>query len=88
MTQNALIDFLIFRKKKSLKLYSIGPRVLETPLFQACIRSIPSGYGLCSLFVPGDRHVVLGTKKGSLQIFDLGSATMTEEVEAHQKEIW
>ena len=66
----------------------MGPGLKKLFFFQACIRSIPSGYGLCSLFVPGDRHVVLGTKKGSLQIFDLGSATMTEEVEAHQKEIW
>ena len=57
-------------------------------VFQTCIRSIQSGYGLCCLFVPGDRHIVLGTKKGSLQIFDVSSATMTEEVDAHEKEIW
>ena len=46
------------------------------------------GYGLCSTFVPGDRHVVLGTKKGTLQVFDLGSGEMTEEVEAHSGEVW
>ena len=50
-----------------------------------CIRTIPSGYGLCSLFVPGDRHVIVGTKKGSLQIFDLDKSEMTEEVDtAHR----
>ena len=54
-----------------------------------CIRTVPSGYGLCVLFVPGDRHVIVGTKKGSIQIFDLDKAEMTEEIhEAHNKEIW
>ena len=38
--------------------------------------------------MPGDRHVVIGTKKGTLQIFDLASSSMTEEVDAHQKEVW
>ena len=55
---------------------------------QTCIRTMPSGYGLCGCFVPGDRHVVIGTKKGTLQIFDLASAALTEEVAAHEKEIW
>jgi hypothetical protein len=66
----------------------ISPVADDFTFLQTCVRSIASGYGLCSLFVPGDRHVVLGTKKGSLQIFDLGSASMTEEVDAHAKEIW
>ena len=55
---------------------------------QNCIRTIKSGYGLCSMFVPGDRHAIIGTKKGSIQIFDIGSASMTEEIQAHDKEIW
>ena len=56
---------------------------------QTCIRTIPSGYGLSCLFVPGDRHVLVGTKKGSLQIFDLNKAEISEEVhDAHSKEIW
>ena len=56
---------------------------------QHCIRTIGSGYGLTCLFVPGDRHVIVGTKQGSLQIFDLDKAEITEEIsEAHTKEIW
>lgn len=55
---------------------------------QSCIRTIKSGYALCSSFVPGDRHAIVGTKKGMIQIFDIGSASMTEEVQAHDKEIW
>ena len=55
---------------------------------QSCIRTIQSGYGLSSLFVPGDRHAIVGRKKGSLQIFNIGSASLTEEIQAHDKEIW
>ncbi|XP_040582090.1 WD repeat-containing protein 3 [Lepeophtheirus salmonis] len=56
---------------------------------QTCIRTMESGYGLCSSFVVGDRQVVVGTKKGSLQLFDLNSAIMTEEIEdAHNGEVW
>lgn len=29
---------------------------------QKCIRTMSSGYCLSSFFVPGDRHVVVGTK--------------------------
>ena len=41
-----------------------------------CIRTIGSGYGLSCLFVPGDRHVIVGTKQGSIQIFDLDKGTI------------
>lgn len=54
-----------------------------------CIRTISSGYGLSCLFVPGDRGVIVGTKQGTLQIFDLDKAEMIEEIsDAHDKEIW
>jgi U3 small nucleolar RNA-associated protein 12 len=46
------------------------------------------GYALCSVFAPGDRHVVLGTKGGKLQIFDINTGQMTEEVAAHTGEVW
>lgn len=55
---------------------------------QVCVRTVASGYCLSSLFVPGDRQVVVGTRKGTIQIFDIASAEMTEEIEAHEKEIW
>ena len=31
------------------------------------IRTIASGYGLCGIFAPGDRHVVIGTKTGAVE---------------------
>lgn len=56
---------------------------------QACIRTMASGYVLSAIFVPSDRQIVAGKKKGSLQIFDFAAAEMTEEVEeAHSKEVW
>lgn len=33
-----------------------------------CIRTIPSGYALTGEFVPGDRHVVIGTKTGAVEV--------------------
>ena len=54
----------------------------------ACVRSIPCGNALACLFAPGDRHVLVGTKSGVIQIFDIGSGEMTEEIQAHNGEIW
>lgn len=34
------------------------------PITGACLSTMDSGYGLCCLFAPGGRHVVLGTKVG------------------------
>ncbi|KAJ1977984.1 beta transducin [Dimargaris verticillata] len=53
-----------------------------------CIRTIPCGYALCCDFLPGDKHVVVGTKSGHLELFDLASATLLESIEAHTAEIW
>ncbi|KXS14190.1 WD40 repeat-like protein [Gonapodya prolifera JEL478] len=53
-----------------------------------CIRSIPSGYALCSAFVPGNKHALIGTKGGHLEIFDLTSSEMIESIEAHTGALW
>lgn len=53
-----------------------------------CIRTMPCDYALCSLFAPGDRHIILGTKSGKLQIFDIGSGSLLEEFEAHAGAVW
>ena len=52
------------------------------------MRTIPCSYGLSSLFAPGDRHAMIGTKSGKIQIFDIGSGEMTEEISAHSGEVW
>lgn len=33
-----------------------------------CVRSVPCGFGLSVAFAPGDRHLLVGTKEGNLQV--------------------
>lgn len=53
-----------------------------------CIRTMSCGYALCSLFVPGDRHVIVGTKSGQLHVFDLSSGLELDAVDAHDGAVW
>uniref|UniRef100_A0A3Q2D293 WD repeat-containing protein 3 n=1 Tax=Cyprinodon variegatus TaxID=28743 RepID=A0A3Q2D293_CYPVA len=52
------------------------------------VRTMACDYALCSLFVPGDRQIILGTKSGKLQIFDLASGSLLETVDAHSGAVW
>ncbi|KAK2905151.1 hypothetical protein Q8A67_006950 [Cirrhinus molitorella] len=52
------------------------------------IRTMECEYALCSLFVPGDRQIILGTKSGKIQIFDLASGSLLETAEAHDGALW
>eukprot|EP00053_Salpingoeca_punica_P016262 m.152757 g.152757 ORF g.152757 m.152757 type:complete len:480 (+) comp16922_c0_seq3:1287-2726(+) len=54
----------------------------------ACLRSLDCGYGLTCAFVPGNRHALIGTKAGTLLLFDLASGNLVESHEAHAKELW
>ncbi|CDP15296.1 unnamed protein product [Coffea canephora] len=53
------------------------------PSTGSCLRTIDSGYGLCGLFVPGNKYAVIGTKGGTIEIVDVRSGTCVEVVEAH-----
>ena len=53
-----------------------------------CLRSLDADYGLCAAFAPGNRHVLIGTRAGQVQLFELGSGAMLENIEAHTKAIW
>ncbi|XP_061493848.1 WD repeat-containing protein 3 isoform X2 [Rhineura floridana] len=53
-----------------------------------CIRTMACEYALCSLFVPGDRQVIVGTKTGKLQLFDLASGILLETLDAHDGALW
>ncbi|KFA80268.1 hypothetical protein S40288_04554 [Stachybotrys chartarum IBT 40288] len=55
---------------------------------QNCIRTFECGYALCCSFLPGDKVVVVGTKAGELQIFDVASASLLDSVDAHEGAIW
>jgi U3 small nucleolar RNA-associated protein 12 len=52
------------------------------------IRSWSCGFALCSAFLPGDKIVVLGTKEGELELFDLPSSEAVDVVKAHEGTLW
>ncbi|XP_046345376.2 WD repeat-containing protein 3-like [Haliotis rufescens] len=52
------------------------------------IRTMPCEYAITSMFAPGDRHVIIGTKSGKLQIFDVASGSLLEDIEAHSGPLW
>lgn len=54
----------------------------------ACLRTVETGYALSLCFVPGDRHVLLGDKNGSLLIVDIVIGDIIETIPAHSKELW
>uniref|UniRef100_A0A7G3B4Q4 Putative wd40-repeat-containing subunit of the 18s rrna processing complex n=1 Tax=Lutzomyia longipalpis TaxID=7200 RepID=A0A7G3B4Q4_LUTLO len=53
-----------------------------------CIRTLDVGAILCSLFVPGDRHVLLGLKTGELVIVNIVVGVIVETIPAHLKDLW
>lgn len=57
------------------------------PSSGSCLRTIDSKHGLCSLFVPRNKHALVGTKDGMIEIIDIGSGTCIEEVKAHGSNI-
>ncbi|ELR03168.1 hypothetical protein VC83_04828 [Pseudogymnoascus destructans] len=64
----------------SLKIWNVKTRT--------CIRTFECGYALCCSFLPGDKIVVVGTKAGELELFDVASAVLIDTVKAHEGAIW
>ena len=56
----------------------------------SCIRSFACDYALTSLFLSDDNHVLIGTKSGKIQLFNINAANMMENVIAHEEEsaVW
>lgn len=53
-----------------------------------CIRSMDCGYALCVKFLPGDALVIVGTKSGQIQLFDVASSSLIDTVDAHEGSLW
>ena len=79
--------------KNIAKVWNVGSR--------SCIRSLHlnsssssssskkhGSYGLCSVFLPGDTHIVIGTREGYLLIVDIALGEIVYTEKAHEKEIW
>ena len=58
------------------------------PQTAACLHTIDSGYGLAALFAPGQKHAVLGTKEGNLELFDIGASSLLASTKAHEGAVW
>uniref|UniRef100_A0A336KWX1 CSON000766 protein n=1 Tax=Culicoides sonorensis TaxID=179676 RepID=A0A336KWX1_CULSO len=54
----------------------------------ACLRTVTADYALCTCFVPGDRHILVGTKSGHLLIIDVVVGEIIEDIPAHESEVW
>ena len=52
------------------------------------MRTIEAGYGLSAIFAPGNRHAVVGTKEGNLDIIDVGASSRLQSIEAHSGAVW
>lgn len=48
-----------------------------------CVRTMPSGYGLCGFFVAGNDHVLVGTKEGHLELYDLRVGELAQRETPH-----
>ncbi|KAI5444853.1 hypothetical protein KIW84_013219 [Lathyrus oleraceus] len=57
--------------------------LIGNPSTGSCLRTIDSGYGLCSLSLPSNKYGLVRTKDGRLEIIDIGSGTRVEVIEAH-----
>ncbi|KAF8640072.1 hypothetical protein AX17_001313 [Amanita inopinata Kibby_2008] len=54
----------------------------------ACIRTMECGYAICSTFLPGDRHIAVGTKTGDILLYDVASSSLIGTIKAHTGTVW
>ena len=47
-----------------------------------------TGHGVTSVFLPGNKHVLLGTKKGTLELYDISASVQREVVQVHDGVVW
>jgi U3 small nucleolar RNA-associated protein 12 len=53
-----------------------------------CLRTLECGYALCCTFIPGDKVVLVGTKEGNIEMFDIASSILLTSIEAHDGPVW
>ncbi|KAI9595716.1 WD40-repeat-containing domain protein [Syncephalis fuscata] len=73
-------DLLCSASNNMLKIWNVHTNT--------CIRSMECGYALCSLFLPNNKHVLIGTKTGQLELYDIASSSLLESIDAHQGAVW
>ncbi|EXJ66894.1 uncharacterized protein A1O5_10089 [Cladophialophora psammophila CBS 110553] len=55
---------------------------------QTCLRTLDCGHALGVAFLPGDKIVVVGTREGTLEVFDIAASTLLDTINAHERDIW
>jgi U3 small nucleolar RNA-associated protein 12 len=55
---------------------------------QNCLRTLECGYALCCSFLPGDKIVVVGTKDGDIELYDIAASSQLDKISAHEGAIW
>ncbi|PFH51427.1 hypothetical protein AMATHDRAFT_74976 [Amanita thiersii Skay4041] len=53
-----------------------------------CIRTMECGYAICCTFLPGDRHIAVGTKTGEILLYNIASSSLLETIKAHTGAVW
>ncbi|MES1914433.1 MAG: hypothetical protein MHM6MM_006508 [Cercozoa sp. M6MM] len=78
---NADASALLSAANDSAKVWNVASR--------KCVRTLllPAP-ALCAAFLPGGRHVVIGTKEGTLLLFELGAAALVQTLTAHDGPVW
>ncbi|KAF8895924.1 WD-repeat-containing protein [Mucidula mucida] len=54
----------------------------------SCIRTMDCGHAICCTFLPGDRHVAVGTKSGEILLYDVAASALIETISAHSGAVW
>ncbi|KAF2869335.1 hypothetical protein BDV95DRAFT_596353 [Massariosphaeria phaeospora] len=55
---------------------------------QSCLRTLECGYALCVAFLPGDKIVVVGTKDGDIELYDIAASSLLDKIPAHEGPVW
>jgi U3 small nucleolar RNA-associated protein 12 len=55
---------------------------------QNCLRTLECGYALCCAFLPGDKIVIVGTKDGDLELYDIAASSLLDKIAAHEGAVW
>ncbi|KAF1832964.1 WD40 repeat-like protein [Decorospora gaudefroyi] len=55
---------------------------------QSCLRTLECGYALCCAFLPGDKIVVVGTKDGDIELYDIAASSLLDKLSAHEGAVW
>lgn len=54
----------------------------------SCLRTLECGQALCCAFLPGDVIVLVGTKFGDLEVYDIASSSQIDKIKAHEGAVW